>query len=285
MPSRTSAHRYTATAERALKMSEQEILTEIDGPIARITFNRPHVRNALTSGMVETMREFLKKIEHDASVRCVIMTGAGDHFMAGGDVAGFGRAMDATPDERRSDFEQRARSAMPLFAVMERLPQPIIAKVRGACAGASVGWVAAADFVLLSETALFVVAHIHLGTSPDGAVTWHLPRSIGLRKAKEMALLGDRLNAQQAVDAGLANRVVADAELDAETEKLAHRLAAGPSVAIARTKRLLNESNGRSLAQQMDLETENFGACAATEDFAEGIRAFNEKRKAVFSGH
>ena len=212
------------------------------------------------------------------------MTRAGDHFMAGGDVAGFSQALDATPDERRCDFEQRARIAMPLFAVMERLPQPIIAKVRGACAGASVGWVAAADFVLVSETALFIVAHIHLGTSPDGAVTWHLPRSIGLRKAKEMALLGDRLNAQQAVEVGLANRVVVDAELDAETEKLALRLAAGPSVAIARTKRLLNESSGRSLAQQMDLETESFGACATTDDFAEGIRAFNEKRKAVFNG-
>lgn len=265
-------------------MAEQEILTEINGPIARITFNRPHVRNALTAGMVGTMREFLKRIEHDPSVRCVVMTGAGEHFMAGGDVAGFGRTLEATPDERRRDFEQRARVAMPLFSVMERLPQPIIAKVRGACAGASVGWVAAADFVLVSDTALFIVAHIHLGTSPDGAVTWHLPRAIGLRKAKEMALLGDRLSAQQAVEFGLANRVVADAELDAETEKLAQRLAAAPSVAIARTKRLLNESAARSLAEQMDLETENFGACAATEDFVEGIRAFNEKRKAVFNG-
>ncbi|MDT3671260.1 MAG: enoyl-CoA hydratase [Aromatoleum sp.] len=265
-------------------MAEQEILTEIDGPIARITFNRPHARNALTAGMVETMREFLKQIEHDPSVRCVVMTGAGEHFMAGGDVAGFGRTLEATPDERRRDFEQRARIAMPLFSVMERLPQPIIAKVRGACAGASVGWVAAADFVLASDTALFIVAHIHLGTSPDGAVTWHLPRSIGLRKAKEMALLGDRLSAQQAVEFGLANRVVPDAALDAETEKLAQRLAAAPSIAIARTKRLLNESAARSLAEQMDLETEYFGVCAATDDFVEGIRAFNEKRKAVFNG-
>lgn len=263
---------------------EPELLTEIDGPVARITFNRPHVRNALTTGMVTTMREFLKKVEHDPSVRVVVMTGAGDHFMAGGDVGGFARALDATGEERRADFEQRAGVAMSLFAVMERLPKPIIAKVRGAVAGASVGWVAASDFVLVSDTALFIIAHIVLGTSPDGAVTWHLPRAVGLRKAKEMALLGDRMSAQEAVEFGLANRVVPDADLDAETEKLIARLAKAPSYAIGRTKLLLNKAFSNSLDTQMQLEAESFGACAGTEDFAEGVRAFTEKRKAVFEG-
>lgn len=266
-------------------MDQPELLTEIDGPIARITFNRPQARNALTSGMVLAMREFLKQVETDAAVRCVVMTGAGEHFMAGGDVGGFARAIDAAPGERRRDFEERARSAMSLFAVMERLPQPIIAKVRGAVAGASVGWVAAADFVLVSETALFIVAHIHLGTSPDGAVTWHLPRAIGLRKAKEMALLGDRMSAAEAVEFGLANRLVPDAELDAETEKLAQRLANGPSIAIARTKALLNQAFSNPLARQMELEAEAFGACAATSDFVEGVGAFTGKRKAAFKGN
>lgn len=261
-----------------------ELLTEIDGPIARITFNRPQARNALTAGMVEAMREFLARIEHDPAVRCVVMSGAGDHFMAGGDVAGFGRALEVAGPERQRDFEQRARVAMPLFTILERLRQPVIAKVRGAVAGASVGWVAAADFVLASETAIFLVAHILLGTSPDGAVTWHLPRAIGLRKAKEMALLGDRMNAEQALAAGLINRVVPSAELDAEVEKLARRLADGPSIAIARTKALLNQSAHRALAEQMALEAESFGACAGTDDFAEGVRAFNEKRKSNFSG-
>lgn len=265
-------------------MSDQELITEIDGPIARITFNCPHVRNALTNNMVVSMREFLKTIEHDPEVRCVVMTGAGDHFMAGGDVGGFAAAIDAGPEERRRDFEQRAAAAMPLFAVMERLPKPIIAKVRGAVAGASVGWVAASDFVLVSDTALFVVAHIALGTSPDGAVTWHLPRAIGLRKAKEMALLGDRLSAAEAVEFGLANRLVPDAELDDETEKLARRLAAGPSYAIGRAKLLMNQSFANPLARQMELECEAFGACAASDDFAEGVRAFTGKRKPVFQG-
>lgn len=263
---------------------EPELLTEIDGPIARITFNRPKFRNALTAGMLDAMSEFLKRVEQDPTVRVVVMTGAGEHFMAGGDVGGFAAAVDAPPAERRADFERRARSGVPVFAVMERMPQPIIAKVRGACAGASVGWVAASDFVLVSDTALFVVAHAALGTSPDGACTWHLPRTVGLRKAKEMVLLGDRMSAQEAVDFGLANRLLADAELDAATEALAQRLAKAPSLALAQAKRLLNRAGGNTLAQQMDEEAVAFGYCAGTEDFAEGVRAFTEKRKAVFNG-
>lgn len=265
-------------------MSEAELLTQIDGPIARITFNRPQVRNALTTGMVTAMREFLKQVEHDPAVRCLVMTGAGDHFMAGGDVQGFAKSIEMSPGERQRDFEQRAGIAMPIFAVMERLQKPIVAKVRGAVAGASVGWVAASDFVLVSDSAFFLVAHIALGTSPDGAVTWHLPRAVGLRKAKEMALLGGRLTAEEAVTHGLANRVVPDAELDAETEKLVQRLANGPTVAIGRTKRLLNQAAANSLATQMELEAESFGACAGTEDFAEGVRSFTEKRKPAFQG-
>ncbi|RJG08280.1 enoyl-CoA hydratase/isomerase family protein [Massilia cavernae] len=237
-------------------MADQELITEIDGPIARITFNRPQARNALTAGMVVAMREFLKQIETDPSVRCVVMTGAGDHFMAGGDVAGFAQALDAAPGERRRDFEERARSAMSLFAAMERLPQPIIAKVRGAVAGASVGWVAASDFVLVSDTALFVVAHILLGTSPDGAVTWHLPRAIGLRKAKEMALLGDRLSAAEAVAFGRQNRTSsADAELDAETEEASAAPGERRASPFARTK-MLAQPGVRQSDPRADAKTE-----------------------------
>lgn len=263
---------------------EPELLIDIADGVARITFNRPHVRNALTAGMVIGITEFMKECELRDDVRCIVMTGAGGHFMAGGDVQGFAAAIDNPPDVRQRDFENRARSAMALFTVMERMPKPIVAKVRGAVAGASVGWVAASDFVLISDTALFLVAHIALGTSPDGAVTWHLPRSIGLRKAKEMCLLGDRLSAQDAVDFGLANRIVADDQLDEETEKLVRRLANGPTRAIGATKLLLNQAFANSQGMQMELEAQSFGKCAATSDFEEGIRGFVDKRKAVFEG-
>jgi 2-(1,2-epoxy-1,2-dihydrophenyl)acetyl-CoA isomerase len=267
-------------------MTDQpELLTEVADGIATITFNRPHARNALTASMVQAMIDFMRICEQREDVRCIVMTGAGDHFMAGGDVAGFARAVDAEPDARQRDFEDRARSAMALFTVMERIPKPIVAKVRGAVAGAAVGWVAASDFVIASESALFLVAHIALGTSPDGAVTWHLPRAVGLRKAKEMCLLGDRLSAADALAAGLVNRVVADDRLDAEVATLAGRLAKGPTKAIGATKLLLNQAAQNAQGVQMELEAQSFGRCAASGDFAEGVRSFIEKRKPRFSGN
>jgi 2-(1,2-epoxy-1,2-dihydrophenyl)acetyl-CoA isomerase len=265
-------------------MSEPELLTEIDGPIARITFNRPHARNALTAGMLVSMAAFLESIEHDPAVRCVVLAGAGEHFMAGGDVAGFSAALEAPADARQADFIRRAKGGLPVFEILARLEKPVIAKIRGACAGASISWAAAADFTYISDTALFVFAHIALGTSPDGGLSWTLPRAVGLRKAKELILLGGRLNAQDALAAGLANRIVPDAELDSETEKLAQRLAAAPSYAIGRSKRLLDQALANSQLDQMLLEAEAFGACAATADFVEGVTAFITKRKAVFTG-
>lgn len=261
---------------------EADLLTAIDGPIARMTFNRPQVRNALTADMLGEMAEFLERAEADPKIRCIVMTGAGDHFMAGGDVRGFADSLEASPAARRADFERRAGRAIPVFEAIARLTKPLVAKVRGAAAGASISWIAAADFVLVSDTAFFVFAHIGLGLSPDGGLSLFLPRVIGLRKAKELILLGGRLEASQAVAVGLANRLVPDADLDGETESLCRRLAAAPAEAFARSKRLLARAGTDELMAHMALEAESFGACAATEDFAEGVRAFLEKRKPVF---
>lgn len=262
--------------------ADEELLTAIDGPIARITFNRPHARNALTANMLTKMATFLDQAEADPVVRCVVLAGTGDHFMAGGDVSGFTAKLDAPAEERRVDFTRRARRAIPVFEAIERLSKPVVAKVRGAAAGASISWVAAADFVLVSDTALFVFAHIHLGQSPDGGLTHFLPKVVGTRKAKELILLGGRLDGAGAVAAGLANRIVPDAELDAETEALALRLASAPAEALARSKRLLETLHADDLMTQMELEAENFGACAATDDFVEGVRAFIGKRRPLF---
>ncbi|QQN75276.1 enoyl-CoA hydratase/isomerase family protein [Croceicoccus sp. YJ47] len=261
-----------------------ELLTDIADGVATLTFNRPEVRNALSPDMVVGIQSFLAECERRDDVRCIVMTGAGDHFMAGGDVKGFAGAIDAPPVERAPDFERRARSAMPIFTLLERMPKPVVAKVRGAVAGASVGWVAASDFVIAADTSIFIVAHIALGTSPDGAVTWHLPRMVGLRRAKEMCILGDRMSASEALAAGLVNRVVAEADVDTETERLVRRLANGPTAAIGATKLLLNGALSRSQAAQMELEAESFAACSVTQDFEEGIRSFIEKRKPAFGG-
>jgi len=263
---------------------EPELLCDVAGGIARITFNRPQARNALTQGMVLAMTAFLRECEEREDVRAILIAGAGDHFMAGGDVKGFASASDLAAAERRSLFEQLALDNLPLFALMERIPKPIVAKVRGACAGASVGYVAAADFVLVSDTAMFVVANAAIGTSPDGGTTWHLPRVVGLRMAKQMCLLGERLSAKDAVACGLANWLHPDAELDAAAEALLQRLATGPSVALGQAKALLNAAPGNGLLTQLGLEARAAGVSGATDDFVEGLASFAEKRRPVFRG-
>jgi 2-(1,2-epoxy-1,2-dihydrophenyl)acetyl-CoA isomerase len=263
-------------------MSESELLTKIDGAVAWLTFNRPDVRNALTANMLAQMAIFLQTIEEDPKVRCLVMSGAGEHFMAGGDVAAFQSALGLPANTRAADFKGRAERSLPVFEELARFSKPIIAKVRGACAGASISWVTAADFVLISDTALFAFAHIHLGLSPDGGLSYYLPRAVGDRKARELILLGEQVTAQEAVAIGLANRLVPDDDLDAETEKLACRFAEGPALAIASSKQLLRLSLANSREEQMRLEIEAFAACAENEDLAEGVRAFMQKRKPTF---
>jgi 2-(1,2-epoxy-1,2-dihydrophenyl)acetyl-CoA isomerase len=265
-------------------VSTPELLVRFEDGVARITFNRPQVRNALTPGMVAGMIEALRECETREDVRVIVLSGAGDHFMAGGDVKAFAAAADAPGPQRAAQFEALALDTLPLFALIERIAKPIVAKVRGACAGASVGYVAAADFVLVSETALFLVANAAIGTSPDGAASWHLPRIVGLRKAKQMCLLGDRLSAQEAVECGLANWLHPDAELDAATDALARRLADGPTVALGQGKRLLNAALGNALTDHLALEAQAAGICCATRDFAEGVSAFVHKRAPRFEG-
>lgn len=265
-------------------MSEPELLTSIDGPIARITFNRPQARNALTQNMLDLMSAFIEEVEDDPAVRVLLMSGAGEHFMAGGDVGDFQAVLERPGRERAASLKRTAERALPVFDAMARFSRPVVVKIRGAVAGASITWAAAADFALISDTAFFVFAHVHLGLSPDGGLTYHLPRAVGARKAAELILLGERIKAEEALAIGLATRLVPDAELDEETEKLLARLARGPGVAIARSKRLIQQSLDNSREEQMRLEVEALAACVATDDLVEGVRAFAEKRKPVFTG-
>jgi 2-(1,2-epoxy-1,2-dihydrophenyl)acetyl-CoA isomerase len=167
---------------------------------------------------------------------------------------------------------------------MHQLPKPIVASVHGAVAGFGISFLAACDLAIAADDTVFTMAYCHIGTSPDGGSTFALPRTIGLKRSMELALLGDRFDANQALRLGLINWVVPGGDLRAQTEQLAARLAAGPTKAYAKTRMLLNTSLDADLNQQLDREQAAFLECATSDDFAEGVSAFLDKRRPRFRG-
>lgn len=252
--------------------------------IATLTMNRPEARNALSLEMRSELSSALHDVERDPSVRCVVLTGAGDHFMAGGDVKGMGETIKKSSEEIRKEFMLRIHDLHPIMFAMRRMPKPIIASCRGAAAGAGVSVALACDLIIAAEDAFFTLAYCKIGTSPDGSSSFHLPRAVGIKKAMEIALLGDRFGAQEAKDMGMINFVVPTAELDAETDKLATRLAKGPTHVYGNTKALFYRSLESDFESQLQAEAEYFADSASREDFREGVTAFIEKRDPVFTG-
>ncbi|MEP3244527.1 MAG: enoyl-CoA hydratase [Sneathiella sp.] len=265
-------------------MSDHLLIEKKDG-IATLTMNRPNSRNALSIDMRRMFFEAVTDIETDDAVRCVVIKGAGDHFMAGGDVISFGEIAKMPADERRKNFEARIHGLHPTMMTMRRMQKPIIASVQGAAAGFGLSLAMACDLVIAADNAFFTLAYINIATTPDGSGTYSLPRMVGLKKAMEIAMLGDRFDAEEAHRLGLVNRVVPTADIAAETDKLACRLANGPTVAIGRTKQMMHASLGNSMEEQLHSEAENFAACSATNDWVEGVTAFGEKRKPEFKGN
>ena len=262
----------------------QTVVSEIKDGVATVTLNRPESLNALNDQMIDGLLEVLPEIERDPAARCLVIRGAGDHFMAGGDLKAFDVLLDKAPEERRQHFETMIHRLHPAIESIRRMPKPVLVSVRGAAAGFGLSLVLAGDLAIASEDAYFTLAYCLIGTSPDGGGSFHLPRIVGLRKAMEIALLGERFDAKRARKLGILNWVVAPDQLEAETAELAGRLAQGPTQALGRTKALLGRSLESTLEDQLSREAESFAACAATEDFAEGIGAFVNKRKAAFKG-
>ncbi len=262
-----------------------DLILSVENGVATMTMNRPEARNALSNAMRADLSDALHDVEQDPAVRCIVLTGAGEHFMAGGDVKNMVESLKGkTPEEIRKFYLLRIHDLHLIMFAMRRMPKPVIASCRGAAAGAGVSIALACDLIIASEDAFFTLAYCRIGTSPDGSSSFHLPRAVGIKKAMEIALLGDRFDAQTAKDIGMINYVVKTEDLAAETDKLARRLANGPTHVYGNTKALFYRSLESEFEAQLQAEAEYFADCASRADFREGVTAFGEKRAAVFSG-
>lgn len=249
--------------------------------VATITFNRPQAMNALDAGMIRGFRAAVEELTAAAAVRVIVLRGAGPAFVAGGDVAMFRKELESLPllvPELAGELHRG-------ILALRTAGQPVIAAVHGAVAGAGFSIMLACDLVIAATDTQFSMAYSRIGASPDGGATWMLPRVAGYQKAMELMLLAENVTADTLLQYGIINRVVAAGDLEAETEKLARRLAAGPARAFAETKALANRALHQELAGHLDAEAQAFARCAATGDFAEGVAAFVDKRKPVFKGH
>jgi 2-(1,2-epoxy-1,2-dihydrophenyl)acetyl-CoA isomerase len=259
------------------------VVVERHEGVLEIILNRPDILNAVNRETIAALAAAVAEaVEGDA--RVVLLRGAGAHFCAGGDITMFAELIRLPPAERQIALYRIVATLHPLLIRMRYMPKPVVAIVQGAAAGFGLSLVLAADLALAADDAVFTSGYIHLGTSPDGGMTATLPHIVGIKHAAELMLLGDRFDAQRALALGLVNRVVPAGALDAEAAALAARLAAGPPHAYGRTKALLQATIGDAFDAQLRRETESFAACAATDDFAEGVRAFLEKRRPAFTG-
>ena len=259
-------------------MGYQALLVDRADGIATITMNRPEARNALDLAMREELQDALDEIERDPAARVVILTGAGGHFSAGGDVKSMQKRH--TAPEGRARVESLNRFVLRLF----NFSKPTIAMVDGFAVGAGCNIALGCDMIIASERAKFGEVFLKIGLVPDGGGTWLLQRMVGLAKAKEMVLTAEIIDAAEALRIGLVNRVVPAGELESATRALAAKIAAGPPLAATLAKSLLNRAATVDLAAA--LEGEAFGQSNAitSEDHAEGVRAFLEKRAAKFQG-
>ncbi|HZP86444.1 MAG TPA: enoyl-CoA hydratase-related protein [Burkholderiales bacterium] len=257
------------------------VLLSVEQGVGTITFNRPQVMNALDAQMMIEFRAAAERLEHDRSVRAVVLRGAGPAFLAGGDVALFAQRLGELPEL----IVRWGREMHFAIQSLRRMEKPVVASVHGAVAGAGFSIFCAADLAIAADTTRFSLAYANIGASPDGGSSFFLPRLVGYRKAMELTLLPDLFDAATAKGLSLLNWVVPADRLAAETAQIAARLAAGPTQAHAEAKRLMTASLARSMETQMEEELFAFARCARTADLAEGVTAFVAKRKPNFVGH
>jgi len=261
-------------------MELQTLKLDTSEGVATISINRPDAANAMSPLCAREISLVATRLESDPSVRAIVITGAGKMFCAGGDLGAFAAAGD---DARRLLLEM----AGDLHVGLSRLARgnaPVIAAVNGTAAGAGFSLVMACDLAICAESAVFTMAYTRAGLSPDGSSTFYMPRKIGDRRTRELMLTNRLLKSAEALEWGIVNRVVPDAEVLPEAMKLAKELANGPTRSYGALKTLLNGTFEQTLESQMELEARAIADLSRTHDGKEGIQAFLAKRKPVFTG-
>ena len=262
-------------------MSYETVIWERAGAVGRLTLNRPETLNAWTAQFGRELKQVIEGEAADEVVRAVLVTGAGRGFSSGADLkAGFEPAEDGMPDIRTELRE----IYHPVIAGIRTLPKPVVAAVNGPAVGIGCSLALACDLILAAESAFFGLAFVNIGLMPDGGSTAFVPPAVGRARAFQMALLGERVPAPQALEWGLVNWVHPDERLLDEANGLVERLAAGPTRSYASSKRALNAFIYGDLDAQLDREAELQHALGRSRDFFEGAAAFVEKREPAFGG-
>jgi 2-(1,2-epoxy-1,2-dihydrophenyl)acetyl-CoA isomerase len=257
-----------------------DLLETVENGIATLTLNRPENLNALSDEIRHGLIEALTRLGADTSIGCIVLTGAGRGFCAGGDVKSMGNRAVKAFEERATGIMQSGRVA----ATMYQTPKPIIGMINGVAVGAGLGMAGACDIRIAGKSARFGAGFIKIGLSGDWGTTWSLTQLVGPAKARELMFTGDMIDAHEALRIGLVNKVVDDAELLTTTMDMAQRIAAMPHVALGYTKRNLVVATTSDFATSLETEAFNQARCSQMEDHHEAIRAFKEKRKPAFTG-
>ena len=257
------------------------IIFEVADGVGILTLNRPQSLNSFNTEMHEEIRVAFKQVREDAAIRCLIITGSGRGFCAGQDLSD--RAV--TAQDGAADLgESVEKYYNPLIRGIMTLPKPVICAVNGVAAGAGASLALACDIVLAARSASFVQVFCKIGLVPDSGGTWNLPRAVGLARARGLALLGDKLSAEKAEAWGMIWRCTDDDKLQDEALQLARHLATQPTQGLGMIKKLLTESTGNSLHQQLELEKQAMSLLSRSHDYREGVAAFLEKRAPRFKG-